>query len=454
MGCILGADSLINKTGGDGIGSCMPLRIAVALFAALALPGLFTPRVASAQFVNTILSTADVNEHSPSVAVNRRDPNNIIVATAGGGLYRTVNGGSNWEKGQFSAQLPNYGPNVLVAERKGDLYDFHLSGENEKMDRIVCQMSKDNGRTWTIVGGTGAQEGDLRRPAVGRNVKSGEFVLLWTQFDRFESPDESHKSRIMLAQSKDGKKWSDPLRVSQEGDCSNDDRTPQGGSAVISRDGYMVSTWAFDQKLYLDRSFDKGKTWLSNDIEATNQPGGCVLDIPGFKSTNALPTLIMDNSSDRYAGSLYLVWADQKNGEDDTDIWFSRSVNYGDSWTPPARINDGEKGSHQFMPAAVLDQSTGSLYVVYYDRRDHDDNQTDVYMAYSLDRGATFTNVKLSESPFQPDPSATATEFTAVDASGGIIVPAWTIMGEGGSKVVVTVIRDSQLKAQTETKEK
>lgn len=432
---------------------CRPRRARTLKTVVLSVWLLFMfPSVSPAQLANTILS-GSAGQHSPSVAINRKDPQNIVVATAGGGLYRTADGGTNWEKTSFNAAVPNYGANVLMAERKGDLYNFHLSGgEGNEMDRIVCQMSKDNGVTWSVLGATAPTGASIRRPGVGMNTKSGEFLLLWTQFDHYGSDEPAHKSRIMLAQSKDGKKWSDPVRVSQEGDCSDDDLTPQGGTAVISNDGYMISTWAYNENLYLDRSFDKGRTWLSNDIEVAEQPGGWLLDIPGFTSGNALPTLLIDKSPGRFVGSLYLIWADQKNGTDDTDVWFSRSLNYGDNWTKPVRVNDDEKGSHQFMPAAAIDQSTGKIYIVYYDRRAGEDENTEVYLAYSADQGATFKNTRLSDTTFKPDMKTPMGDCLGIDAAGGVIVPAWTRVDDGHTSVVVAVIRESDLATDASSK--
>jgi hypothetical protein len=282
------------------------------------------------------------------------------------------------------------------------------------------------------------------------NSRSGEFLLLWTQFDQYGSADDAHKSMIMLSQSKEGKKWSEPVRLtSSEGDCSNGDRTPRGGTAVVSRDGYMVAAWSQNERLFVDRSFNKGGTWLTNDIEIEKQPGGWSFDIPGLEETNGMPTLLIDKSSDRYAGSLYLIWADQRNGEDDTDIWFSRSLNYGDSWTPAMKINDDEKGSHQFMPAVAIDQTTGNLYIVYYDRRAYDDDRTDVYLAYSKDHGNTFSNVKISEAPFKTGTAPSLGDYIGIDASNGIVVPVWTRIDEGISSIIATVIKEADLTATT-----
>lgn len=51
----------------------------------------------------------------------------------------------------------------------------------------------------------------------------------------------------------------------------------------------------------------------------------------------------------------------------------------------------------------TIDQTTGILYFVFYDRRNTSNNLTDVYMARSTDGGETFANFKVSESSFNPN---------------------------------------------------
>lgn len=65
-------------------------------------------------------------------------------------------------------------------------------------------------------------------------------------------------------------------------------------------------------------------------------------------------------------------------------------------------MNDDQPGKHQFFTWMTIDQSTGYLNFVFYDRRNHSNNATDVYMAVLYDGGETFTNFKVSESPFTP----------------------------------------------------
>src|SRR5690606_5048684 len=133
-------------------------------------------------------------------------------------------------------------------------------------------------------------------------------------------------------------------------------------------------------------------------------------------------------SDSPHKGTLYINWADQKNGEDDTDIWLIKSTDGGETWSEPKRVNDDEPGKHQFFTWLTVDQSTGYLYTVFFDRRNHNDHGTDVYMAYSRDGGETFTNVKISENPFYPDADMFFGDYNNIAAVNGEIRPVWPRM--------------------------
>jgi hypothetical protein len=154
---------------------------------------------------------------------------------------------------------------------------------------------------------------------------------------------------------------------------------------------------------------------------------------------------MIDNSKGRLRNSLYLVWADQRNGTNDTDIWFSRSTNFGDMWTQPMRINQDGPGKHQFLPWMSVDEGTGYIYIIYYDRRAYDDLQTDVYIAYSTDGGNIFKETKISESPFIPTDAKFFGDYTNISAHKGVIAPIWTRMDDGKTSVYTAVITDSDL---------
>lgn len=419
---------------------------------------------AAAQFKNIKLDEGDTIRRyqpcEPSIAINLKNPKNIVAASVLNNIYVSEDMGENWRTTQIESSFGPAGDPVLVSDKKGNFYNFHLSNpggggrDEDWLDRIVCQSSKDNGHTWSDGGFAGHNPPkDQDKPWVAVHPKSGDLVVTWTQFDKYGSEDPDHKSNIMLSMSNDGKKWSDPIQLNQlSGNCLDDDQTTEGAVPAVAEDGKMFVAWAMNQKIFLDRSFDKGKMWLTNDIEIADQVGGWAMDIPGLTRCNGMPVLMIDNADDRYKGSLYLVYADQRNGTDDTDIWFMRSHNYGDNWTAPMRINNDEPGKHQFLPWIAVDQTTGFIYIVYYDRRDHEDDSTDVYLAFSVDGGASFQNAKISDTPFKPTSDVFFGDYTNIAAHKGIITPIWTRMDAGKTSVMTAIIKhDDLVKAATGT---
>jgi hypothetical protein len=169
------------------------------------------------------------------------------------------------------------------------------------------------------------------------------------------------------------------------------------------------------------------------------------MDIPGIKRSNGLPVIVSDVSAFGFRGSLYVVWADQRNGIDDTDIWISKSTSNGDMWSRPERINDDPIGKHQFLPWVSIDQLNGHLYVVYYDRRNYDDLQTDVFLAFSSDGGKSFKNIKISNSPFVPDSNIFFGDYTNITSIAGRVVPVWTRMDNGVTSIMAAIISQEDL---------
>ena len=391
----------------------------------------------------------------PTIAINPRHPENIVAGSVLDNVYYTKDGGGTWSKAQLKSPFGVYGDPAIIADDKGSFYYFHLSDptggtsgyDSDKLDRIVVQKSNDGGETWTpgeSIGLNPPKDQDKQRAAVDNK---GNLYVSWTQFDNYGSSDPACQSNILFSMSKNGKKWTEPTVISQiPGNCMDDDNTAEGAVPAVTFDGKAFVAWSNQGKIFLDRSFDGGDLWLGNDITVGEQVGGWDMKIPGHDRCNGMPVLMTDNSKGPFRGSLYIVWADQRNGEDDTDIWFTRSHNFGDNWASPTRVNNDGAGKHQYLPWITVDQKTGYVYIVYYDRRDHDDTRTDVYLAYSVDGGANFKNVKISESPFTPQEDKFFGDYNNISAHGGIIAPIWTRMDDGKTSVWTAIIRQEELK--------
>jgi len=390
----------------------------------------------------------------PSITINKRDPQNIVVGIVLDRVVSSTDGGTTWTESKLSSPLGVYGDPAVISNSKGNIFYFHLAdpsgkGQNDEawLDRIVCQESIDDGKTWTegvSIGNNPPADQDKAWPAV--HPKKNFMCVTWTQFDKYGSKDVNCQSNILFSKSGNGSRWSTPVQINESpGDCLDDDFTTEGAMPAIGTDGKIYVAWANRANIYFDRSYDDGNTWLQNDLLIAKQEGGWTLDIPGLERSNGLPVLAIDNSYSKYQGSLYLVWADQKNGIDDTDIWLIRSTNRGDHWAKPLRINKDESHTHQFLPWITVDPTNGHVYIIYYDRRNYEDNQTDVYLSYSFDGGNTFKEVKISETPFVPDAGKFFGDYTNIDAHGGIIAPIWTRMDNGKTSVWTAIIKDEEL---------
>lgn len=154
----------------------------------------------------------------------------------------------------------------------------------------------------------------------------------------------------------------------------------------------------------------------------------------------------VDMSEGPHRGRVYVCWADQRNGEDNVDIFLAYSDNKGDTWSKPTRVNTDKGTRHQFLPWMTTDPLTGIVYVVFYDRRNYKDNQTDVYLARSFDGGATFTNERISESSFEPNRSKFFGDYNHISAYGGRVRPIWTRMHNGQLSIMTAIIEDKMEK--------
>ena len=444
-----------------GLLFCIPFRL--LKFRRMHLKGTFIILIALAtgvpafgQFKNIMVDQQDGTSgfvYGPAIAINPRQTNNIVAASIPGHVYFTKDTGLTWTQSKLSSPLVQ-GDLTVITDGKGSFYYFHPSdatevqggSETEKPEGIVMRKSEDGGETWAAGEPIAVNNPKDQRQGWATTDSKGNLFVTWTQFDKNGDTGPDCKSHVMFSMSKNGKKWSDPFVITQlSGNCAGAGDTPQGARPAVTYDGKVMVAWSDQGKLYLDRSFNGGELWLSNDIVVADQPGGSDLKIPGHHLSSGMPVLMTDNSKGPYRGSLYLVWADQRNGANDTDIWFTRSHNFGDNWSSPARVNDDGKGKHQYLPAMAVDPATGYLYIIYYDRRNYDDNRTDVYVAYSKDGGASFKNVLISEKPFTPEEDVIFVKYNDISAQRGIIAPIWTRVDDGKTSVWTAVIKQEEL---------
>lgn len=372
-------------------------------------------------------STYPYAQVEPSIAIHPRNQNIQIAGSVLDDYYYSTDGGKNWESKTLKSKYGVYGDPVLAFDSLGRAYYFHLAhySGGTHLDRIVCQYTDDVTKEFS--------KGSSPRP-LGSKVQDKHWVCIdpdnndiymtWTQFDAYNSSASIDSSIIVFSKSEDqGVTWTEPIRISKfAGDCLDDDNTVEGATPTIGKNGEIFVVWAGPKGLVMQKSTDKGLTWLEEEKVIGPQFGGWTLEIPGINRANGLPILVSDCSNGANFGNLYLNWCDQRGGEDNTDSWLSISKDNGETWSTPKKVNqDTGIKAHQFFTWMTIDQSTGNLYFVYYDRRNSNSIKTDVYAACSKDGGNTFTEARLTKKPFIPNPDLFFGDYLNIAAVNGTI---------------------------------
>lgn len=399
-----------------------------------------------AQYENIVVDQTGYPEE-PSIMINPKNPDIVLAGSNISNYYYSTDAGYTWTEGNLtSASWGVWGDPVLMVDTTGAFYFFHLSDppSGNWIDRIVCQKTTDNGLTWnegTHMGLDGTKAQDKEWAVVDWN--NNYIYVTWTQFDDYGSSNPDDVSSIMFSKSTDGgETWMPAMKINEvDGDCIDDDNTTEGAVPAVGPNGEVYVAWAGPEGIVFDKSTDQGETWLDEDIFVSDFPGGWTYDIPGIYRCNGLPVTKCDLSGGSHHGTIYINWTDQRNGSDDTDVWIVKSTDGGETWTSPLRVNDDPPGKHQFFSWMDVDQATGYIYIVFYDRRAYEDSNTDVYMAVSKDGGETFENILISESPFVPYSSVFFGDYTNISAYDGMVRPIWTRL-DGSSLSVLTAIAD------------
>jgi hypothetical protein len=106
-------------------------------------------------------------------------------------------------------------------------------------------------------------------------------------------------------------------------------------------------------------------------VAATHVGGFDFIPAQPDRSVDAEPGLAWDRTGGPHTGRVYLVYTlEQQNESDNTDIYVRYSDDNGASWSGPKRVNDDATVNSQFLPKIALDPTSGKIAVVWYDARD------------------------------------------------------------------------------------
>jgi len=398
------------------------------------------------QYENIVISNI-YGPNEPSISMNPRNPDLLLAGANTNSYYYSIDGGHNWTRGTLtSAENGVWGDPCIIVDTAGAFYFLHLSNpaSGNWIDRIVSQKYDILANEWTTdsyMGLNGTKAQDKEWAVV--DSASNTIYVTWTQFDEYGTSAPDKFSNILFSKSTDaGTTWTPAMQINKvSGDCVDSDNTTEGAVPAVGPEGQVYVAWSGPAGIVFDRSLDGGETWLEEDIFISDQPGGWDYNVPGIMRCNGLPVTCCDISATSVnKGTIYVNWTDQRNGTQNPDVWLAKSTDGGDTWTPPMRVNDDDTDKAQFFSWMTIDQANGDVYIVYYDRRNYDNESTDVYLAHSTDGGETFSNFKISESPFIPYSSIFFGDYTNIVAYNGRVRPIWTRLENGNLSVLTAII--------------
>ncbi len=390
------------------------------------------------QYKNVKVNKLNNFPNEVSIAINPLNPMHIVCGANLSNYYYSTDRGNSWQDGTInSSEYGVWGDPCIIFDYSNNVYFFHLSRppEGHFLDRIVCQKSIDGGATWSDPGsymGFHEIKQQDKHWACPDPIRNSNLYTTWTRFDKYDSRNPKDKTNIMFSKSTDyGGTWSDALKINQtSGDCMDSSNTVEGAVPCTGPNGEIFVSWSGPDGIVFDRSTDEGATWLDEDIKVIEHVGGWPNEIPGIYRCNGMPVTACDLSGSPYKGTIYINFSDIRNGERDVDIFLVKSTDGGNTWSKIKRVNDDSFGNNkqQFMSWMSVDPITGAVTILFYDRRNYDDKQTDVYLARSTDGGETFKNFKISESPFTPQKTIFFGDYIGISSYNDFVASSWQRM--------------------------
>lgn len=429
------------------------LKIKIFIFL-LYIPSLLFSQSDTSLYHNILVASNLEHLSEPCITQNPTNSNEYAVGANLDAAFISIDGGKTWEYDTLGCEKYTWGDPCLVSNTKGDFFFFHLqkqnySAEESRLEKIICQKYNKKRSDWIPISAVSCdtpKSVDKEWACIDTFAKSpykNRIYLGWTLMDELESEKAKDSSNIYLAHSDDdGKTWSHAFKISQlAGNCEDKNGTTSGTNICVGLNGALYVTWANRKKIFFDRSFDGGRSWLIKDVEVANEPGGWYYNVPGLTRAIGFPTMSCDVSNGAYRGNIYVSWSDQRNGKKNTDVFLVSSKDSGQTWTKPIKVNTDNGKAHNFMSSMTTDAVTGYIYVVFYDRRRYQNVAlTDVYLAISKDGGKTFVNTKINKYPFTPVDLGFLGDYISITARNGIVRPVWTQMNIQGKTYLYTAI--------------
>jgi hypothetical protein len=410
----------------------MSSRVCLVLLLSLATAVAQLPPAPKAHLADITPKAGFFNE--PSIAVNPGNPQQVAVAwQINASIAYSQDGGQTWNiaqntapkdyrvSGDVSITYDASGRAVLCYIAFDKLGTTNYWAQGATRNGIFVRRSENSGQIWSAPAtAVISHESTPQIPfedkpyivAATSGPHAGDLYVGWTQFTL-------STTELLFARSTDGgTTWSKPIKLSSVPGLPRDDNGAlEGFDGVVASDGTLYAIWDDRDGIMMAESHDGGISFTPERRILRTGPG--FFGITGVDRSNGFPQIGFDPRNSR----LYVAWSDYTNG--DVDIFVSSSGDRGQTWSAPVRVNNDpiHNGADQFFQWLAVDPVSGSVNLVFYDRRP-DNIETTVTLARSTDGGKTFTNYAWDDQAFEAEGDFLG-DYLAIAAYGNRVFGAW-----------------------------
>jgi hypothetical protein len=383
------------------------------------------------------------------IRVNYWNPSQIVASSNNLGfsgrmsMYYSQDGGETWGQNLLPLTPGDRFQSDPAVEWTSDgtawTVAIGIVTQPEMILTLRAWRSSDGGATWVEDG------------VVSGSQTSPDKQMLWTDHSA-RSPYKDnlyavwHNGRPVYVNHRTGPDgaWGEPLRVSGMETTG----TGIGSDIKTNALGHVFAFWpdTGSRRIYVAKSTNGGVSFAKPAVIA-NTFGLFNFDIPAQHERGALLYVTGGAFQNGKKSLAYAAWTDVTGAVgcrtpfDDprenvdspckTRIWFSRSTNGGLRWTKPVMINNSPARNDQFNPWLVVDETTGSLGVIYYDTIGEERTHVNVFYQSSFDEGVHWSApLRVSTVPSEFQEGLTNSfqfgDYNAFSGIAGTFFPSWT----------------------------
>jgi len=320
-------------------------------------------------------------------------------------------------------------------------------------DSTVLQMraykSSDAGKTWVFDGTFSGNQtsADKQMMCVDHSPTSpfrDRIYVIW------------HNNRPAFLTFRNASGWHAPIQISH----TETTGTAIGSDITTNAAGMVFAVWpdTGSRSLFFVKSTDGGETFTSPPLLIAKTFASFQINLPAFNQRAAL----VGASIGAFGDQVYVAWTDL-SGEDGcktsgnapggdinsgctSRIWFARSLDAGQTWSQPTKINAMTDRSDQFNQRLAVDRDSGVIGVTYYGTGTGAKRKmSNLFFQFSNDGGKTWnkpatkvTTATTDETSQDADSGNQYGDYNGLSVVKGVFMPCWTDRRGQGAEAVFT----------------